>query len=148
MGRKKTQIGDCINGCNKPVHTRNVCKTCYGKIHYEEHERKRRGAIKHEKYPLNTIKIDNSGYLRIKIDEGHGCKDWVKHHRFVMEKYLGRKLKSFENVHHKNGNKQDNRIENLELWITKQPKGQRPKDLIEYAHWILKTYKTNNYATI
>lgn len=39
--------------------------------------------------------------------------------------------------------KKDNKIENLELWITKQPKGQRPEDLIEYAEWILKNYKIN-----
>ena len=56
-----------------------------------------------------------------------------------MEQFLQRKLFSFENVHH-NGNKADNRIENLELWVTKQPKGQRPEDLVEYANWILKTY--------
>jgi hypothetical protein len=150
MGRRVTRIGNCSNGCDKPIYARNVCKSCYRKIHYEEHERERRGAIKHIPHPLLTVVFDiPSGYNRIKINEGNGAKDWVKEHRYVMEQHLGRPLKDFENVHHKNGVKTDNRLDNLELWVTKQPKGQRPEDLIEYAEWILKTYKkTINETTI
>jgi hypothetical protein len=140
MGRKKTRVGNCSNGCNKPIHARSVCRTCYSRINYEENERERRGAKKHESHPLLTTQLDKSGYVRIKIGTGSGCRDWVKYHRYVMEQFLQRKLFSFENVHHKNGNRADNRIENLELWVTKQPKGQRPEDLVEYANWILKTY--------
>lgn len=86
-----------------------------------------------------TGTIQKQGYCEI-------TKDGVSYfeHRFVMEQYLARKLIPGENVHHKNGNRSDNRIENLELWSTKQPYGQRIEDKIAYAKAILATYTDYN----
>ena len=61
-------------------------------------------------------------------------------HRFVMEQVTGRPLLRYEEVHHKNTIRNDNRPENLEIWIKKHPGGQRVEDLLEYAHWVLDTY--------
>jgi hypothetical protein len=61
-----------------------------------------------------------------------------------MESHIGRPLTLNENVHHLNGDRGDNRIENLELWSTRQPKGQRIPDKVQFAIEILAQYGSAN----
>jgi hypothetical protein len=61
-------------------------------------------------------------------------------HILVMEELLCRHLLEGETVHHINGVKDDNRPDNLELWIRPQPSGIRARDAVAWAHEILDRY--------
>lgn len=88
---------------------------------------------------------DKDGYVMVPYQKGHpnARKDgYIREHTLVMSEYLGRPLLSNENVHHKNGQRADNRIENLELWSTSQPSGQRVTDKVDWARELLGLYGT------
>jgi hypothetical protein len=114
-----------FDGCTKPHVTRGLCSGHYQQFWLGK--------------PLTPLRVHNRVAKR---GEGHLTQHGyrvvyvdgklVMEHRYIMEQALGRKLREFENVHHKNGRRADNRLENLELWVKSQPSGQRIEDLVRF----------------
>ena len=121
-GRKSTKPATCqVDDCMKPPDRGSYCGLHYGRW-------KRHGD------PLIGAKVPGQGW-RGKTGYRYVSRGsaTVLEHRVVMELHLGRPLFAHENVHHINGMKDDNRLENLEIWSTSQPSGQRVPDKVAWC---------------
>lgn len=107
-----------VVGCEK---SQQKGKNWYG--YCETHYSQKNESMRKRNIP--NRRVDNSGYVWINVDGKS-----VSEHRHVMSQMLGRELLSHESVHHKNGLRDDNRPENLELWVFPQRFGRRATDVL------------------
>ena len=123
--------------CSLPIVAKALCGMHYQRLK-KDGELGGGGKVRSGKGWLNR-----DGYREVFV-KAEGPNEtrgrYISQHRHVMEQKLGRRLLPTETVHHVNGDRQDNRIENLELWSSFQPTGQRVLDKVAWAREIIHLY--------
>jgi hypothetical protein len=120
-----------VAGCTRLADGDGLCR-----MHYER--RRRRGVLGGSvalRAASGAGSLNGHGYRVITVNGRP-----VLEHRYVMEQHLGRPLRKGETVHHRDGNRSRNIIDNLELWTRAQPYGQRARDLLAWAEEIVAHY--------
>jgi hypothetical protein len=128
-----------VDGCDRDAVARQLCRTHY-----------RRFLVTGDAQPERPVRVVDGtgglshGYYKMPVppDLRHlvnGDRSALQH-RLVMAQALGRPLFPDESVHHRNGDRLDNRLDNLELWSRWQPRGQRVTDKVRWAVEILGRY--------
>lgn len=134
--------GRCpIEGCGRKILKNKLCQPHFMRLErYGDPLAKPIKKSKMSPGDMGPWYTNRGGYIaRTGLDES-GKRFQQLQHRLVMEEQIGRPLLPEETVHHINGVRDDNRPENLELWSTSQPSGQRVVDKVAWARRIIEIY--------
>lgn len=124
-----------IDGCDNVMIAKGLCNKHYSRV-------KNHGTaelfLRGERTGTHLTAL---GYREVLMPSHKNAKQngFVKEHILVMSEFLGRPIEKGESIHHINGIRDDNRIENLELWSSQHPPGQRIADkILHYTDFLEK----------